>query len=80
MTREQLAIPAECEELYVLEYSPTQKTFHYNTLKKSININAMNARQGRILDWIPLYIARNIDDLSEPARLFGEKLKTKSLL
>ena len=76
MTWEQLAIPSECEELYVLEYSPTQKVFHCSTLKKSININAMNAKQGRVLDWIPLHIARDIDDLSEPARLFCEKLKT----
>lgn len=43
------------KELYVLEYSPSSKCFHYNTFESMMKSNYGNAASGIVLDYVPVY-------------------------
>lgn len=48
-------------EIYVLEFCPSAKAFHIDTLQRTIQLNRENFRNGVYLDWIIISMGEHVE-------------------
>lgn len=48
--------------IWTVEYSPSQKVFHVDTLDKVLEVNRRTVEQGLAPGFVPLHVAATIED------------------
>lgn len=64
-------------EIYVIEYSVSQKSFHAHTLQEMINTNRSIVSEGRSLDYLPIGFAQAHEGVEPMIELLKKQLKLK---